>query len=57
MKYLMPTFTCPASNNANQLDWDRAFLNDEEFAAKYHDELSASNSTANLPQSTVKYYS
>lgn len=36
MKYTAKTFTLPASSNwTSQIKWDRAFLSDEEFTAKY----------------------
>jgi hypothetical protein len=36
MLYLMPTFTCPvAGRKTSQQQWDLAFLNREEYKAKY----------------------
>ncbi|MCU1247075.1 MAG: hypothetical protein JWQ49_104 [Edaphobacter sp.] len=35
MNYEKPTFTLPASANTSQQTWDRAFLSEEEFRAKY----------------------
>jgi hypothetical protein len=37
MQYTQKTFTLPASSNASQKQWDRAFLSPEEFKKKYPD--------------------
>ena len=40
MKYAEKSFTLPASNvGTSQINWDRAFLSTEEFAAKYPDNI------------------
>ena len=38
-QYLLPKFTCPASNNTSQVTWDFAFLTKKEFIAKYGEAL------------------
>lgn len=38
MLYQRRTFTCPASTGASQKTWDRAFLGETEFIAKYPEE-------------------
>jgi hypothetical protein len=35
MQYTEKSFTLPASSNTTQKNWDRAFLTEEEFKAKY----------------------
>lgn len=36
MKYTSATFTCPTnSNSISQKAWDKAFLTEAEFIAKY----------------------
>jgi hypothetical protein len=35
MLYTRRTFSCPASNNASQRQWDLAFLSDEDYKKKY----------------------
>lgn len=35
MLYQRRTFTCPASKNTSQENWDRAFLSAEEYIFKY----------------------
>ncbi len=39
MKYILPKFTLPASNQSTSTkDWDRAFLPADEFRFKYGEE-------------------
>jgi hypothetical protein len=35
MKYTMPKFTLPASQNTDQRKWDLAFLSKDEFIKKH----------------------
>lgn len=36
MKYLMPTFTLPASNSATEREWDLSILTKKEYIKKYN---------------------
>jgi hypothetical protein len=44
MKYTAKTFTLPASSNwTSQIKWDRAFLPEADFLAKYGPQLEEPN--------------